>query len=158
MTKFVQAGASSPSARHGLGPVPACLPTIPFMSPILENRRRASRKSVVLPCQIVRDTDTQVFAERTSDLSESGMLVHSDADLSLGDTLTVSFQTTALGIWVDARGTVVRMVRGRRKEDSGVGFGVRFDAIDPVKRLVVRGALRRAVPPLPKRVRASATS
>ncbi len=123
------------------------------MSPTLENRRRASRKSVVLPCQIVRDADTQVFAEQTSDLSESGMLVHSDAEVSLGDTLTVSFQTTAMGIWVDARGTVVRMVKGRRKEDSGVGFGVRFDAIDPVKRLVVRGALRRALPPLPKRPR-----
>jgi c-di-GMP-binding flagellar brake protein YcgR len=123
------------------------------MSPTLENRRCASRKSVVLPCQIVRDADTQVFAEHTSDLSESGMLVHSDAGLSLGDTLTVSFQTTAMGIWVDARGTVVRMVKGRRKEDSGVGFGVRFDVIDPVKRLVVRGALRRSLPPLPKRPR-----
>ena len=123
------------------------------MTLALENRRRASRKGVAVPCQIVRDVDTQVFAERTSDISEAGMLFHSDADLALGDTLTVSFQTTDLGIWVDARATVVRLVKGRRKEDRGVGFGVRFDALDPVKRLVVRGSLRKARPPLPRRSR-----
>ena len=123
------------------------------MTLALENRRHASRKGVAVPCQIVRDSDTQVFSERTSDISEAGMLFHSDADLALGDTLTVSFQTTDLGIWVDAHATVVRLVRGRRQEDPGFGFGVRFDALDPIKRLVVRGALRRMKPPVPRRAR-----
>lgn len=121
-----------------------------------ENRRRALRKSTHVPCQLVRQGDNLVFAEQTADLSEHGMLVLSDAELALGDTLMVSFQTTAMGIWIDTPATVVRLVRGRRKEDQGVGFGVRFDGIDPVKRLVLRGALRRAVPPIPRRTRASA--
>lgn len=75
------------------------------------------------------------------------------ACLAVGDTVTVSFQTSDLGLWVDAGATVVRAVRGLRKGDDGPGFALRFDAIDPVKRLVVRGSLRRALPPVPKRTR-----
>ncbi len=121
--------------------------------PTPQNRRNAQRKLKSIPCQIVRHADTQVFPECTTDLSEAGMFVRSDAGLVLGDTLTVSFQTGDLGIWVDAQATVVRLVQGRRREDRGVGFGLRFDALDPIKRLVVRGALRKARPPLPQRAR-----
>lgn len=118
------------------------------------NRRRAVRKSTKIACQIVRQGDNLVFAEQTADLSESGMLVVSDADLALGDTLTVSFQMTAMGIWVDTPATVVRTIAGRRKEDEGKsGFGVRFDGVDPVKRLVLRGSLRKVAPPMPRRTR-----
>jgi hypothetical protein len=74
--------------------------------------------------------------------------------LAVGDTLTVSFQTSDLGLWVDAQATIVRLVRGRRREDRGeVGFGLRFDSLEPVKRLVLRGSLRRSRPPLPRRKR-----
>ena len=121
---------------------------------LFQNRRSANRKAKSVECQIVRESDTQVFAEQTSDLSESGMLVRSDAELSLGDSLLVSFQVTDLGLWVDTKATVVRLVRGRREEDRGeTGFGLRFEGLDPVKRLVLRGALRKAVPPLPRRTR-----
>ena len=121
---------------------------------LFQNRRSANRKAKSVECQIVRESDTQVFAETTTDLSESGMLVRSDAELSLGDSLLVSFQVTDLGLWVDTKATVVRLVRGRRQEDRGeIGFGLRFDGLDPVKRFVLRGALRKAVPPLPKRTR-----
>lgn len=118
-----------------------------------QNRRSAIRKNVSVPCQIVRHADTQVFAETTRDLSEDGMQIASDACLAVGDSVTVSFQTSDLGLWVDAGATVVRAVRGLRKGDDGPGFALRFDAIDPVKRLVVRGSLRRALPPVPKRTR-----
>lgn len=122
--------------------------------PHAENRRHASRKLKSIPCQLVRHSDRQVFPEHTTDLSEAGMYIVSDAGLSLGDRLTVSFQTSELGIWVDAQATIVRLVAGRRAEDRGeLGFGLRFDGLEPVKRLVVRGALRKARPPLPRRKR-----
>jgi len=118
-----------------------------------QNRRRALRKSTKTPCQIVREGDNLVFAEQMTDVSEGGMLVLTDAELALGDRLMVSFQMTAMGIWVDTPATVVRKIEGRRREDLGTGFGVRFDGVDPVKRLVLRGSLRRAAPPVPKRAR-----
>ena len=71
-----------------------------------QNRRSAIRKNVSVPCQIVRHEDTQVFAETTRDLSEDGMQIASDACLAVGDTVTVSFQTSDLGLWVDAGATV----------------------------------------------------
>ncbi|HQY63417.1 MAG: PilZ domain-containing protein [Myxococcales bacterium] len=122
--------------------------------PHAQNRRRANRKLKSIPCQLIRHSDRQVFPEQTTDLSEAGMFIESDAGLVVGDTLTVSFQTGDLGLWVDAQATIVRLVRGRRREDrGGVGFGLRFDGLEAVKRLVVRGALRRARPPLPRRKR-----
>lgn len=122
--------------------------------PHAQNRRRANRKLKTIPCQLIRHSDRQVFPEHTTDLSEAGMFIESDAGLAVGDTLTVSFQTSDLGLWVDAQATIVRLVRGRRREDRGaVGFGLRFDSLEAVKRLVVRGALRRSRPPLPRRKR-----
>lgn len=72
----------------------------------------------------------------------------------LGDTLTVSFQTGDLGILVDAQATVVRLVQGRRRGSAGSASGCASTrSMAFIKRLVVRGALRKARPPLPQRAR-----
>ncbi|HEY8073032.1 MAG TPA: PilZ domain-containing protein, partial [Labilithrix sp.] len=68
-----------------------------------------------------------------------------------GESLIVSFKATRLDIWFDTEAKVVRNVRGRRHGDKGRGVGLRFLSLDPVKRLILRGHLRRVPPPVPRR-------
>jgi hypothetical protein len=118
---------------------------------VRRNDRREVRRSIELPCQVVRERDFKLIAERTLDVSPDGMLVASTADLEPGDGLIVSFQATRLGIWFDTEATVARIVRGRRMGDRGPGAAIAFSSLDRVKRLILRGHLRRVPPPLPRR-------
>ena len=76
--------------------------------------RRASRHSVRLVCQVVRERDFQLVADQIVSLSATGLLV-SPADPALtGERLIVSFQIPHSGYWVDAEAVVARVVHGRR--------------------------------------------
>jgi hypothetical protein len=79
------------------------------------------------------------------------MLVMSDAPMQKGDSLHVSFRATDLGIWFDTDATVARIVEGRRPGDRGRALGLTFGSLDSVKRLILRGYLRKIPPPLPRR-------
>jgi hypothetical protein len=119
---------------------------------VRKNERSEIRRALELPCQVVRERDFRLVAERTIDLSPGGMLVASDLDLDPGDDLIVSFQATSLGLWFDTEAKVARIIRGRRAEDRGRGAAIRFSSLDRVKRLILRGHLRRVPPPLPRRL------
>ncbi|MDB4947235.1 MAG: hypothetical protein JWP97_6769 [Labilithrix sp.] len=110
------------------------------------------RRAFGLRCQVVRERDFRLVADRAVDLSPDGMFVRSDRDdLAVGESLIVSFKATSLGLWFDTEATVARLVRGRRGTDRGAGFGLSFSTLDRVKRLILRGHLRRVPPPLPRR-------
>ena len=104
-----------------------------------------------ITCQVVRERDFRLVAERALDVSPDGMLVRTDADLEVGESMIVSFKATSLGIWVDTEANVARIVKGRREGDRGAGIGLSFSTLDRVKRLILRGHLRRVPPPLPRR-------
>ncbi len=114
-------------------------------------QRTATRHTLRVPCQVVREDDFSLLGERTMDLSVDGMLVRSDVDAKVGDEVVVSFQATPLGLWFDAEGTVTRIVKGRRPGDEGRALGVKFKNMSYLSRLLLRGHLRRQPPPLPKR-------
>lgn len=118
---------------------------------VRKNERREIRRSIELSCQVVRERDFRLVADRALDVSPDGMLVTSHHDLEPGDSLIVSFQATRLGIWFDTEATVARTVRGRRMGDRGPGAAITFSSLDRVKRLILRGYLRRVPPPLPRR-------
>ena len=80
------------------------------------------------------------------------MLVSSDHDLEVGEALIVSFKATQLGLWFDTDACVTRVIKGRRPGDRGRGIGLSFSSLDRVKRLILRGHLRRVPPPLPRRI------
>jgi hypothetical protein len=69
----------------------------------------------------------------------------------VGEKMLVSFQATQLGLWFDTQAEVTRIIRGRRPEDEGRAFGMKFTNMDHVSRLILRGHLRRVPPPLPQR-------
>ena len=115
------------------------------------NDRREVRRAVGLTCQVVRERDFRLIADQALDLSPDGMLVASEHDMAVGESLIVSFKATQLGLWFDTEASVARIIKGRRPGDRGAGIGLSFSSLDRVKRLILRGHLRRVPPPLPRR-------
>lgn len=115
------------------------------------NDRREVRRAVALTCQVVRERDFRLIADQAVDLSPDGMLVATEHDMAVGESLIVSFKATQLGLWFDSEASVTRIVNGRRDGDRGPAIGLSFSSLDRVKRLILRGHLRRVPPPLPRR-------
>jgi len=118
---------------------------------VRRNERREVRRAMGLTCQVVRERDFRLVADQALDLSPDGMRVSSESDLEIGESLIVSFKATQLGLWFDSEATVARIVKGRRAGDHGAGIGLSFSTLDRVKRLILRGHLRRVPPPVPRR-------
>ena len=94
----------------------------------LPSRRVATRRDVVLPCQVIRKSDFKLVSDRTMDLSTNGLLVPVHATLPVGETVLVSF--TIAGAWIDAEAVVTRIVQGRRPGDDGMALGLFFTSIE----------------------------
>lgn len=118
---------------------------------VRKNERREIRRAVNLACQVVRERDFRRVADRAFDVSPDGMLVASESDLQIGDKVIVTFRATGLDLWFDSEAEVARVEAGRRTGDRGRAVGLRFSSMNPVKRLILRTALRRVPPPLPRR-------
>lgn len=118
---------------------------------VRRNDRREVRRAASFACTVVRERDFREVAKRAVDISPDGMLVSTEHDLEVGESMIVSFQATSLGLWFDTEAKVTRVVRGRRGDDRGGGVGLSFSTLDKVKRLILRGHLRRVPPPLPRR-------
>lgn len=118
---------------------------------VLLSQRRALRKAYKVRCRVVRERDFVLIGDEGLDLSPEGMLVRCDSDVARGEECVVSFKATDLGIWFDTMATIARVVEGRRPTDRGRAIGLKFDGLDPVHKLILRGHLRKVPPPLPAR-------
>jgi PilZ domain len=146
-------------SRAALGPL---VRSLRMMTPSLNraacngpppNRRREMRRATRLGCTVRTMDAWRLVGDRTLDLSPQGMLLLSDERLEHGTELVVSFQATELPIWFDTLATVTRVVEGRRPGDDGRAFGVHFETLPAVSRLILRGHLRRHPSPPPRRER-----
>jgi hypothetical protein len=117
----------------------------------LASERRALRRAVVFDCQVVREQGFELVGQRGVDLSTDGMLLLTPALAVLGEELIVSFRVPGTERWVDTLATVARIVRGDRRNDSGRGLGLAFDALSCEDNLLLRWALRRNPPTFPAR-------
>jgi hypothetical protein len=95
-------------------------------------QRRAFRRFVRLPCEVIREHDFRVVGTLAVDLSTRGMLVRAQPrkNVLTGEEVVVAFQTKD-NRWFDAMGTVARVLHGRRPTDDGVCLGVEFHAVAP---------------------------
>lgn len=118
---------------------------------VRKNERREVRRAVTIQCQVVRERDFRLVAEKALDLSSDGMLVATEVDIEPGENVFVSFRATELGIWFDSEAKVARVIRGRRPGDKGKGVALHFSTMSRVKRFILRGHLRGVPPPLPRR-------
>ena len=120
---------------------------------LFASERRAVRRALRLPCQVVRDRGFKLVARKVLDLSPDGMLVMADERVLTGDELVVSFRLPRTREWFDTEATVARVIHGRRPKDGGQCFGIEFSSLPEDARRYLRGALRGVPPPLPKRER-----
>jgi len=113
--------------------------------------RRAFRRYVRLDCQVVREHDFQVLGDLALDLSEAGMLVTTSHRVLTGEEVVVCFKPPASNRFVDALGTVARVVHGRRPGDRGRCMGIEFFGMDARDRRHLWEALRGLPAPDPMR-------
>jgi hypothetical protein len=116
--------------------------------------RQAIRRAIELSCCVVRRRDAKVIGRRAFDLSPYGMRVElADIDVDPGDMFHVCFRATDIQKWFYTEASAARILHGRRPRERGRSLGLRFETLDAVSRLILRGALRKVPPPLPQRER-----
>lgn len=121
------------------------------MEMLLVGERRATRRSVLIDCQVVREDGFTLLGERAVDLSLNGMLLCSSRRAVVGEEVIVTFRVPGTRAWIDTLATVVRVVHGRRPGDRGPALGLAFDALSSDDERLLRSALRVFPPTLPSR-------
>ena len=116
--------------------------------------RRALRRSVRMPCDVLADVFDEAVAHVMTDLSPFGAWIDTTYPLEPGAELLVAL--TPPGV-IDASqdvvlsGRVARASLGRRRGEVGrSGMGIAFEASD-LERTQLTAALRGMPPPLPSR-------
>lgn len=120
--------------------------------------RRPPRHTVRIPCQVVRERDFRLVADKMTDLSISGMLVTPADPVLTGEQLIVSFKLPGSDVYIDAEATVARVIHGRRPGEVSRSLGVEFSGLSGRSADDLGRALRRVpvVPPGPRPGRRSA--
>lgn len=111
--------------------------------------QRPNRHNVRIPCQVVREKDFRLVADRIENLSTWGMLVGPADPVVTGEKVFVSFQLPGSSAWFDACATVTRVVHGRRPNETCRKLGLEFEQMGAYDRFRLRRALGKspAVPP-----------
>jgi hypothetical protein len=119
-------------------------------SPMQGPRRsfRHARYATKVSCQVVRERDFQLVADRVVDLSPSGALVGPADPVLTGERVIVSFPG-ADGEWVDAEATVARVVHGRRRGEYTRTLGLSFESVDAESKRALCSFLKTRVPKAP---------
>lgn len=110
--------------------------------------RGSSRHTVKIDCQVVRERDFRLLADRVVDLSATGALVGPADPALTGERILVSFRIPRSSLWIDAEATVTRVVHGRRPGEFSRKLALEFDDLDELPRAMLKEALR-SVPPAP---------
>lgn len=112
-------------------------------------QRRPHRHTVHMLCQVVRERDFRLVADRVENLSTWGMLVSPAEAVLTGERVFVSFQLPGSQRWIDTQATVTRIVHGRRPTEDQRMLGLEFDALGSYDRYRLRRALlgRPVAPP-----------
>src|SRR4051794_36054394 len=112
--------------------------------------RRSSRHTVKIECQVVRERDFRLVADRVLDLSASGALVGPADPALTGERILVSFRIPRSTLWIDAEATVTRVVHGRRPGEFSRSLAIQFDDLETLPRFILQEALRKVPPSPPK--------
>ena len=116
------------------------------------SHHRLPRHILSSPCQVVREHDFRLVADRLIDLSVTGALVAPADPVLTGERLLLSFQLPHSHYWLDAEAIVTRVVHGRRPGEHTRALALFFDGISGLSRYMIRHALD-YLPPAPPRHR-----
>lgn len=98
-------------------------------------RRRPTRHLARIPCEIVRERDFRLVADRIENLSATGLLVGPADPVLTGERLVFAFRVPLSRRWIDGEATVTRVVHGRRPGEFSRSLGLTFDRVDGWARL-----------------------
>lgn len=113
----------------------------------IRRSHRAARYTAKLRCQVVRERDFRLVADRVLNLSPGGALVGPCDPVLTGERVIVSF--VALGAYVDAEAIVARVVHGRRGGEHTRYLGLCFEALDETSLRALHELLAFSVPSPP---------
>src|SRR5215510_6431362 len=99
--------------------------------------RGSSRHTVKIACQVVRERDFSLLADRMVDLSATGALVGPADPALTGERLLVSFRIPRSTVWIDAEATVTRVVHGRRPGEFSRALALEFEDLEALPRFVL---------------------
>ena len=100
--------------------------------------RGSSRHTVKIACQVVRERDFSLIADRVVDLSATGARVGPADPALTGERILVSFRIPRSTIWIDAEATVTRVVHGRRPGEFSRSLAIEFDDLEALPRFMLQ--------------------
>jgi hypothetical protein len=104
-------------------------------------QRRPQRHSIRLACQVVRERDFRLIADRLTNLSVSGALVTPADPVVTGEALIVSFQLPGSSAFIDVDARVSRVLHGRRPGEYTRALGIVFSTLSEEQRLLLEAEL-----------------
>jgi PilZ domain len=110
--------------------------------------RRRARHAARIRCEVVRERDFRLVADRIVDLSESGARVMPADPTLTGERVIVSFRLPRSSYWIDAEAVVTRVAHGRRPGEHTRALGLEFEGLSGLSQRMLEKALR-LQPPLP---------
>jgi hypothetical protein len=113
---------------------------------------RSPRRAARLACQLVRERDFRLIADRILDLSPDGVLVGPADPVLTGQRLLLSFCLPDASHWIDTEAVVTRVVHGRRPGEYSRGLGLTFECLAPFDRWMLERTLP-WLPPVPPGIR-----
>ncbi|HSU39926.1 MAG TPA: PilZ domain-containing protein [Polyangiaceae bacterium] len=116
------------------------------------SHQRMPRRLLRQRCQVVRERDFKLIADRVVDVSASGALVMPADPVLTGERVILSFQLPHSLYWVDAEAWVTRVLHGRRPGEHTRGVALELDGMSGLSRFMLERALRH-LPPAPPRYR-----
>lgn len=117
----------------------------------IETSGRMPRHLLRLPCQVVRERDFRLIADRVENLSLTGLSVSPAEPVLTGERLIVSFRLPHEGIWVDAEARVTRVIHGRRPGEDQRALGLAFEDVSVELQLAIARELMKTPPAPPGR-------
>jgi len=118
------------------------------------SNRRASRRAVDIPCEIVSKFVDEPLLYWATDLSPYGIWIETPIPMRTGEVVVLCFQPP---VWWTGRelrifAEVSRVCTTRRRTRAGLsGMGLEFRDISPHEQRALGAWLRGRPPPLPKR-------
>jgi hypothetical protein len=82
-------------------------------------------------CNVVRERDGEGIAGVGLDFSTGGLQALTRSRVLTGELVRMTFRAPATGRWLTLRGTVARVLHGRRPNDQGRRLGIEFEALTP---------------------------
>ena len=113
---------------------------------------RSPRRTARLACQLVRERDFRLIADRIIDLSPNGMLVGPADPVLTGERLLLSFCLPGSTYWIDSEAVVSRVLHGRRPGEHSRGLGLSLEGLSQFSKMMLERTLLR-LPPAPPGVR-----